>query len=80
MNKLVVVLALVLAACTEPVEERQADQCLRRELFQECLAAVPQGPTHTAGSNDWDEVIAECRTTAYYMSNRPKYMIKEECQ
>jgi len=40
---------------------------LRNELFFKCLKNVPKGPQHTV-SNDWDEVIIECRRTAWVFS------------
>lgn len=56
------------------------DQCLRREIFMQCLAAVPKGPEKIAGSNDWGEVVGECASVAQYMSVRRKSQVKVECQ
>lgn len=74
---------LVLAACTDvappPAERAVYDQCLRAELFQECLKALPAGPLATK-YNDWDEVVSECRTTAKNLSLRKAKTVKEECR
>ena len=40
---------------------------------------LPAGPVATK-YNDWDEVISECRITSYYMAQRPRGFIKEECR
>jgi hypothetical protein len=42
----------------------ETDQALRRTIFMECLKAVPPGPQY----NDWDEVISECSSVAYYQA------------
>lgn len=59
--------------------ERGPDQCLRREIFKECLQTVPAGPQQTV-TNDWSEVIDECQSTAYYQSIRQESQIKPECR
>lgn len=55
------------------------DQCLRREIFRECMECLPRGPERVANSNDWDEVISECAKQAYYNSLRPASQVKPEC-
>ena len=55
------------------------DQCLRAQLFKECLAAVPKGPERIANSNDWEEVVAACADAAYQQSLRQPSVIKPEC-
>lgn len=45
----------------------KANQAIRREIFMNCLKAVPRGPTHTK-YNDWDEVVDACENAAYYQS------------
>lgn len=74
-------LVLTLAGCQKPSEvvERGPDQCLRREIFKECLQVVPAGPQQTV-TNDWSEVIDECQSTAYYQSIRHASQIKPECK
>lgn len=54
------------------------DQCLRREIFQQCMKALPAGPQATK-YNDWDEVVSQCESAAYYQSLRKKAHIKAEC-
>lgn len=56
-----------------------ADQCMRGELFQNCLKALPAGPKTTM-YNDWDEVVAQCENVAYYQSKRYERFIKPECR
>lgn len=70
----------MLAGCLEKVEPSSfSDQCMRAELFQQCLKALPAGPVSTH-YNDWDEVVAACENAAYYQSIREKAQIKPECR
>lgn len=80
MNKLFFLLpvALLAAAC-EPIEARGPDQCLRAELFQQCLAAVPKGPVVTHES-DWSKIVSECQSNAYSTSWRLTKNVKPECR
>jgi hypothetical protein len=56
------------------------DQCLRNELFVACMKNVPAGATHiTAAGNDWDEVVRECGTQAYYGSMRKSQFVEPKC-
>lgn len=68
---------VVLGGCTEPDPQR-VDQCMRREIFQQCMKALPVGPKTTM-YNDWDEVVKECENVAYYQSLRRRSQIKSEC-
>jgi hypothetical protein len=68
--------ALTLSGCED---FKAVDQCLRREVFKECLAELPAGPQFT-DYNDWSEVVAECSQSSQYMSVRTKSYIKPECQ
>lgn len=79
--KKIIVLALVilLAGCGEPGGYTTTDQCLRVELFQQCLAKIPPGPAETV-YNDWDEVVESCETSAYYQSQRTAKFVKIECR
>ena len=85
MKYIILMLAVTLSACDNgtinvlPDKVVITDQCLRREIFKECLTVVPAGPLATK-YNDWDEVITECRHSAYYMSQRQRGIIKEECR
>lgn len=54
------------------------DQCMRRELFQQCMKALPAGPQSTK-YNDWDEVVGKCESVAYYQSLKKKSQITAEC-
>ena len=73
-------LAFVLSGCNQE-PNNGPDQCLRQEIFKQCIANVPKGPTHlTAAGNDWDEVISACQSAAYYQSIRIKSTIKPECR
>ena len=81
----IILLTMFLAACDHntvgvpPDRVVVTNQCLQREIFKECLSTLPAGPVSTK-YNDWDEVVAECRHSAYYMSQRPRGTIKEECR
>lgn len=75
--------ALLLAGCgKEPlVDQHVYDQCLRAKLFQECLAAVPSGPSHVAAvASGWAGVVDECATAAQYQSLRLEAHVKPECR
>lgn len=61
-----------------PGNSTEADQCLRRRIFMECLGALPAGPQETK-YNDWDEVVKACESAAYYQSLRPKSLIEKGC-
>lgn len=78
MKKMIVVVLFMLAGCDE-VDPAAPDQCLRREIFRECLQTVPAGPQRTV-TNDWAEVIDECQSAAYYQSLRSASRIKPECK
>jgi hypothetical protein len=79
MKKIIfaMMLALVLVGCT-PSNYAAPDQCLRSQLFQQCMAILPKGPDATV-YNDWDEVVDSCASTAYSQSLRPVNSIKPEC-
>jgi hypothetical protein len=83
MKKLILVSVLLLAACGKDdkpfIDERVANQCLRRELFNECMKSLPAGPVATK-YNDWDEVVAECGRQAHYMSQRKESTIPAGCR
>lgn len=83
MNKWILLLPLLLVACTkeEPklVEERRVNQCLKRELFVECMKVLPSGPQRTGTSNDWDEVVDSCTSYAVHTSVRNISQIPVGC-
>ena len=70
---------LLVIAISYDYYHNQADQCIRREVFKECMKSLPAGPASTR-YNDWDEVVKACEETAYYQSVRPTSVIKEECR
>lgn len=81
--KVLLVMVVLLVGCDKEIvitDPSVFDQCLRREVFMQCLATVPKGPERVSDSNDWDEVIDECATAAQYMSVRRLSKIKEECR
>ena len=67
--------AMLAGGCTESTGP---DQCLRREIFQQCMKALPAGPQATK-YNDWDEVVDKCESVAYYQSLKKKTQITAEC-
>ena len=83
MKKLFILLLLLLIACGRDdkpfIDDRVSNLCLQREIFNECMKLLPAGPTATK-YNDWDEVVAECGSQAYYMSQRIKSTISPECR
>ena len=91
MKKLLLLLPLLaLTACgdhsssqtvfkVDPDEVQVIDQCLRREITNECMKSLPVGPVSTK-YNDWDDVVSECRQSGYYMSIRKRKFVKPECQ
>ncbi len=78
MRYLLTLLALTACAPPEPPPS-SPDQCLRREIFQQCMAALPAGPVG-AKYNDWDEVVAECDSIARSQAYRQNDVIKKECK
>lgn len=77
----VIALALaLLAGCVPktPPKTWTYDQCVRADLFQACLRAVPAGPTATK-YNDWDEVVEQCADAAGAQSVRKAGTVKPEC-
>lgn len=81
MPVLIFSLAVALSGCKDspPVEQRTADQCLRAELFQSCMASLPAGPVSTQ-YNDWDEVVEACDHTSYTQSKRLESQVSKECR
>jgi len=81
MTKIALMLCSVtlLAACEPSSEHSSPDQCLRAQLFQQCLKALPAGPQSTK-DNDWDEVVRSCDSVAFYQSYRARKLITPECR
>lgn len=69
MKYIILILLMVfMTACRAfEVSEYKTDSVLERELFFECMRALPTGPKQTK-YNDWDEVVIECRRTAHQFS------------
>lgn len=59
-------------------EDHGVDQCLRREIFESCLGKIPKGPDHPA-FNDWNEVVSECASVAYYQAWRSRSAVEPKC-
>ncbi len=75
----VLVCSFVLMGCQEL--SKGPDQCLRQEIFKQCMASLPKGPQSlTATGNDWDEVVNSCDSSAYRQSIRRAEAIKPECR
>jgi hypothetical protein len=47
--------------------EFATDQNVRRQVFKDCMASLPEGPRQTT-YNDWDEVVKACAEAAYYQA------------
>ncbi len=72
-------MAMILVVGCGPVpEDRIPDQCIRNDLFRQCLSVVPVGPVVTH-ENDWAAVVKECSNVAYYQSLRKKSIITPAC-
>ena len=81
MKRLYALLASVLlAGCTPELPKKTwtYDQCLRAQIFQSCLRALPAGPASTK-YNDWDEVVEQCEDAASMQSVRKAGTVKPEC-
>ncbi len=77
MKKLIIIAAVALTACSD--NPTMTDQCMRVQLFQECMKALPAGPQDTK-YNDWDEVVAKCDQVSYWQSQRKASHVKLECR
>jgi hypothetical protein len=66
VKAILICLSAGLLGCGD-IPRYETDQALRRTIFMECLKAVPPGPQSTK-YNDWDEVISECSSVAYYQA------------
>lgn len=90
MEKIVLVALLLLAGCdsnsmskmeianklnTNPIR----DVCLQKVYFDDCMKALPAGPTST-NYNDWSEVVSACTDSAKELAYRQSKDVKEECK
>lgn len=67
---------------SEPIDKEgwaSHDQCIRAQIFQACLKALPAGPM-ASKYNDWYEVVSECAATAKSQSLRIRRNIPKECR
>jgi hypothetical protein len=73
--------AVLLTGCdaVKEADPTSHDQCLRREIFIQCLQTVPKGPEVTH-NNAWDGVVEACESSAWYQSQRRQSNIKPECR
>ena len=71
---------LMLVGCTPESQETITDQCLRSKLFKECMTLIPKGPSTVHENGDWEGVIDECGSQAYWQAQRKRMYIKPECQ
>lgn len=69
MKKLLILAITAIMTGCDSFPEYEADQSIRRELFNECMAALPAGPESTV-YNDWAEVVSKCDDYAYWTSRR----------
>jgi len=72
-------LVVILSGCEPHVPATSANQCIRAELFKQCMSILPAGPS-TTKYNDWDEVVDSCASSAYYQSLRLTKGIPLECR
>lgn len=62
-------------------EDCTEDKDRYERVFMECLSKVPKGPdTIAASGNDWDEVVQECRSTAYMIAHECKRTCVKNCE
>lgn len=77
IKKLMVALLFItiLSACAES-DESVPDNCLRAEIFKQCMAAIPNN-LHDA---NFSLSINACDSAALYQSKRRTSLIKKECR
>lgn len=79
MKSLIIIgLVILLAGCEQPAYP-VANQCIRAELFKQCMAILPVGPVATH-YNDWSEVVSECGSEAARQSMRKAEAVPMECR
>ena len=55
------------------------DQCLRKELFSQCMDLSPADPTNTM-YKDRDELVNYCESASFSRSFRLRDQVKAECR
>ena len=79
MTRLLALLCSIFLVGCDGENSTDTDQCLRRELFNECMHEIPPGPS-TTHYNDWDEVVRACKDYSFWAAQRIIKNIKEECK
>ena len=64
---------LLLISC-ETYDASRIDQCLRREIYKECLGAAPKD------KEPWTKIVDKCSTLSEYQATRRVTQIKPECR
>jgi hypothetical protein len=77
-TEFVFAVSLPLMAGCDSATQIVTDQCLRAELFKQCMASLPPGPVQSHYS-DWDEVVDSCENAAYWQAKRQIVYVKSEC-
>ena len=49
----------------EPKKDPIPNHATIERVFKECMAILPKGAERIHNSNDWDEVVGECREHAH---------------
>lgn len=81
----ILLLSFLLVGCMGEIENAETsttpivDACLQKVYFDDCMKALPAGPTSTK-YNDWSEVIDECTDSAKSLSYRQTKNVKDECK
>ena len=79
MKLILITLCVLLTGCLPDRSDMYiTDRCLHRQVFQECMASLPEGPRATH-YNDWAEVVSECESVATGQSHRKGSQVKLEC-
>ena len=69
MKMLLAAIGVTMLSGCAPMCHQKPDRVVQNKIFIECLKVIPPGPNVTK-YNDWDEVISECNSSAYYQSLR----------
>ena len=91
MKNFIVIIILALSVCScQKYEERLRqesitkeensqvnDQCIRREIFLQCISITDPHPN--LNNDNRAKIISECGTQSYYLSLRQKSRVKPEC-
>lgn len=75
MKKLFVVLLL---SCDSKPSDRVLNQCIRAELFQQCMKTLPR-PQYVEDTKNHRDTIVECGRQAFFMAIRTRSATPLEC-